>query len=586
MSATSKRRGPGEVPPYLVPGFFGFLFLAVGALWLAALVGAGRAGLPAPPANPFSLPFLLIAGTYTWPGLWANITLGLETAAVAAAAALVVRAVRKRRKGRLPIDAAARHMAKGRELEKISGQGARATATRLGIPADRVPGVFLGNAVYGGTPLYGSVEDTHVHIWGPRTGKTTRLAVPPMLDHKAAPCLVTSNRRDIVDATRLPRSQHGQVWVFDLQGLIGEEPTWYYDPLSYVTDITRATQLAAAFASNSRSAGARTDAYFEPAGQKLLANLLLAAKLGDKPITTVYEWVSDSNEDEPERILSGAGPQYRLAAKAVLSVLNLHEKQRGGIYGTAEQMASCLQDPALAPWITRGTGLDKRPAFDPAAFVRGTDTLYLISKDRQGSTGALITALTLAVCEAAEEYASRSPRGRLPVPLLGVLDEAANVCRWEDLPSVYSHYGSRGINLMTILQSWDQGVEAWGEHGMAKLWSSANVRTYGGGVSDDGLLSMLKKQIGSYERPAYSHSRQPGNGGGLFASNRSVSVSEREEAIVDYDDLAAMPQGRAVLLASGTRPVLMQTVGWWEHPDAALVNASLKRHDPGALSTS
>ncbi|WP_374754618.1 TraM recognition domain-containing protein [Arthrobacter sp. AFG20] len=41
--------------------------------------------------------------------------------------------------------------------------------------------------------------------------------------------------------------------------------------------------------------------------------------------------------------------------------------------------------------------------------------------------------------------------------MIGVLDEAANVCRWRELPNIYSHYGSRGIVLMTIPQSWSQG---------------------------------------------------------------------------------------------------------------------------------
>ena len=65
--------------------------------------------------------------------------------------------------------------------------------------------------------------------------------------------------------------------------------------------------------------------------------------------------------------------------------------------------------------------------------------------------------------------------------MLGVLDEAANVCRWKELPNLYSHYGSRGIVLMTILQSWSQGVDVWGQSGMRKLWSAANVAVYGGG---------------------------------------------------------------------------------------------------------
>jgi hypothetical protein len=35
--------------------------------------------------------------------------------------------------------------------------------------------------------------------------------------------------------------------------------------------------------------------------------------------------------------------------------------------------------------------------------------------------------------------------------MTGVPDEAANVCRWRELPNLYSHYGSRGVALMTIL---------------------------------------------------------------------------------------------------------------------------------------
>lgn len=70
------------------------------------------------------------------------------------------------------------------------------------------------------------------------------------------------------------------------------------------------------------------------------------------------------------------------------------------------------------------------------------------------TVGPLVTALTIAVVEAAEEFASRSAGGRLATPLLGVLDEVANVCRWRALPDRYSHYGSRGIVLMTVLQSW------------------------------------------------------------------------------------------------------------------------------------
>ena len=134
--------------------------------------------------------------------------------------------------------------------------------------------------------LYGSWEDMHIDIWGPRTGKTTSRAVPAILDAPGS-VLVTSNKRDVVDATRDVRAAAGPVWAFDPQAIALEEPTWWWNPLSYVTDEVKAARLAEHFASGSRDPGAKTDAYFDPAGQDLLAGLLLAAALDHRPITYV-----------------------------------------------------------------------------------------------------------------------------------------------------------------------------------------------------------------------------------------------------------------------------------------------------------
>ncbi|WP_225884970.1 hypothetical protein [Streptomyces sp. fd1-xmd] len=105
----------------------------------------------------------------------------------------------------------------------------------------------------GRQPLYGSFEDMHVDIWGPRGAR-------------------------------------GTVWVFDPQQVAQEGPTWWWNPLSYVTDVARARKPAEHFASGSRDADASTDAYFDPAGRDLLANLLLAAATAKAPITQVYSW--------------------------------------------------------------------------------------------------------------------------------------------------------------------------------------------------------------------------------------------------------------------------------------------------------
>ncbi|WP_170119969.1 type IV secretory system conjugative DNA transfer family protein, partial [Branchiibius hedensis] len=83
----------------------------------------------------------------------------------------------------------------------------------------------------------------HLDIWGPRTGKTTSRAVPAVLDAPGA-VVCTSNKRDLLDATRLIRERHGQVWVFDPQQVALEPADWWWNPLTYVTDDTKARGLA------------------------------------------------------------------------------------------------------------------------------------------------------------------------------------------------------------------------------------------------------------------------------------------------------------------------------------------------------
>ncbi|WP_405628412.1 TraM recognition domain-containing protein [Streptomyces sp. NBC_00016] len=549
------------------------LLVAAGA-WLAAKVGAGYADAPAPPGNPLTFLVEVIKGDYSWPGSAASAVAAGE-AVLVGILGLVAYRVRERFRNKPKVDGAAQHLAKGEELGKLTMKGAAATAERLGVQSS-TPGVFIGRSVKGRQPLYGSYEDMHVDIWGPRTGKTTRRAIPAILDGPGA-VLVTSNKRDIVDATRGPRTARGPVWVFDPQQVAQEEPSWWWNPLSYVTDVAKARKMADHFASGSRDANASTDAFFDPAGQDLLANLLLAAACAKAPITQIYTWLSNPKDDAPERILRGAG--HAMSADGLAGVINAPDKQRSGIYGVAQQMASCLVNPEVNRWVTPPAD-EYAGEFDPHAFVRTGGTLYSLSREGRDSAGPLVTALTVAVVEAAEEYATTQRGGRLPLPLVGVLDEAANVCRWRTLPDLYSHYGSRGIILMTILQSWAQGIEVWGERGMEKLWSAANVRVYGGGVSDTRFLGDLSELAGEYELREYQTSRESEFGG--WSGNRAISESTRRERVLQVSDLGAMPPGRALVLASGTKPVLVETVPWWEGAYAAEVQASLKKYDPGA----
>ena len=52
----------------------------------------------------------------------------------------------------------------------------------------------------------------------------------------------------------------------------------------------------------------------------------------------------------------------------------------------------------------------------------------------------------------------------------------------------------------------------------------------------------------------------------------------REERIFSEDDLRALPRGRAVLFASGARPILIETVDYTQQPWAWKVDASREHY--------
>jgi type IV secretory pathway TraG/TraD family ATPase VirD4 len=156
--------------------------------------------------------------------------------------------------------------------------------------------------------------------------------------------------------------------------------------------------------------------------------------------------------------------------------------------------------------------------------------------------------------------------------MLAVLDEAANVVRWKDLPKQYSHFGSRGIVVMTVLQSWAQGARCWGESGMNALWSAANIKVLGSGVDDTKFLQERSDVLGEYD--AISQSVSESKGG------KSYSRSLGSSKTFSVNALATLPRGRAILFPSGAPPVLVRTVPWWEGEYAADVKQSISHHDP------
>ena len=507
-------------------------------------------GQPSPSWNPFTLVIALLKGSLkASAGMW--VCIGL-VATLLPAVALVVRLARRRVRGRRRRgDEAAALVGHRRDTEPLSRGQVEATARRLGVATDSF-GLPIGRAVSDNRLLYSDFEAVGVGIAGPRTGKTTCWVVPRIL---AAPGLVvaTSNKPDIVELTRQARQERGKVWVFDPQEIVGQPQSFWWNPLSYVTSSVRAAAMAQALMDASRPAGGQSNPFFDTGARDLVARLLLAAARSGQSLDAVKTWVNDPNDDEPVLLLRQAGEYEK--ADELQATLNMVEVTRSGIFAGAQQIMGFTADDRTMSWVRPNNWIPELCIED---LVRSSDTLYLLSQEGPVSAAPVVTALTMVFTETAIEYAKRQSGRRLSVPALVELDEAANVCRWSQLPAQYSHFGSRGLLVEAMLQSWSQGVAAWGREGMQTLWSAANVKVYGGGVAEPEFLSMLSDLIGSH----WVDQVQTTSSQGGSSSTRSLQAQERK--IAPVDQLGSLPRGRAWVLASGATALLTRLVPFWE----------------------
>lgn len=413
-------------------------------------------------------------------------------------------------------------------------------------PGERV-GQLLGN---GQKWVYQGWRDLGVYTFGTGRGKTSALVIRHMIEAPGA-AIMTSNKVDGVAETLAGRSDRGAHYVFDPSRIYRREtePDFVFNPLDYIHSAADARELAEIFEASTKKASDRgEDAQFDESGRNMLAYFFYAAALDHLPLSQVYGWIARAKGQTVVDILNKHGKTG--PAATIEGFLSQPDKTKGSVYATAQRMASTLADDDLLAWTSNETAR----RFEPVEFIRSHDTLILLSKN-EGSGGAILTSLIRAICKTAESIAQNNG-GRLDVPLVVELDECANIVRWPELPSVYSFYGSMGIILNAYFQGWSQGEAAFGKEGMRTLWDAAANRVFGGGILDDDFLKSLAALIGEHDETTYGTST--GRDGEM-----SSSTNTRKVNTMDVAALASLPEWRAVVFNSKSRPVMVRTVPWF-----------------------
>jgi type IV secretory pathway TraG/TraD family ATPase VirD4 len=357
--------------------------------------------------------------------------------------------------------------------------------------------------------------------------------------------VATSTKPDVFNTTRTVRERSGTAWVFD--------PTGHTDPsvggllLRWSPVAGSATwdgALLLARAMTANIGGGTTDrSHWATRAQALLAPMLHAAAIHNHDMGTVVDWVMAHNLDAAGVLLEDERCS-QLAFSNLLGVFNTEDRERSSIFSAAaDALQAYTSEHALAA--------ARDPNFDPAAFVRSDDTIYIHAPaDAQAAAAPIVCGLLAEIRRATYHAHARS---ELIGRVLFALDEVANIAPLEELPQIASEGGGQGLLLLAALQDLSQARARWGVQadGFLTLFGSKLILR---GIADQRTLEAVSVMLGEYDRQVVSHTRpQTGLGDILFAPNRprpsrSRTYSTQRSRVLSPGEIANIPDGQALHL--------------------------------------
>jgi type IV secretory pathway TraG/TraD family ATPase VirD4 len=338
----------------------------------------------------------------------------------------------------------------------------------------------------------------------PRSGKTTSFIIPNVLASNG-PVVSTSTKPDVMDATSSARSALGDCWLFDPTGSVespGPVRPLRWSPLQSCNRWVGALSVARSLvevgtASGGRGSTRAEGSHWSERAQALLAPLLHAAALDGSTMRTVLTWVDRHQALPAQQILAGeAGRTTELARNLLDGIVATDPRELSGIWSTTSGALTGFRSEAALEATSD-------PDFDPARFVRSSDTVYIAAPaHRQILVAPLVVGLIEDIRQATyARAAGHGDQGRLAgPPVLLALDEVANIAPIPDLPAMVSEGGGQGLVTLACFQDLSQARNRWPgqSDGFPSLFGTTVVLP---GIGDVKTLEGLSTLAGDEEIP-------------------------------------------------------------------------------------
>ncbi len=401
------------------------------------------------------------------------------------------------------------------------------------------------------------VETAMLVLGPPRSGKTSAIVIPCVLDAPAA-AVSTSTKPDVLEVTSGYRSSLGTCYVFDPTGSV-RLPPWTvslrWSPIGGCERFDAAVAMAHGLASAARPGASLSEAaHWVERAEALLAPLLHAAALGHRDMAAVCRWVLGHELAEPTEILANKGAD--MARVILAGVMATEERERSGIFSTAAGLLSAYRsEAALADACA--------PNFDPTMFAASSDTLYICAPAHAQDQFAPLVVALLEQLRAAV-YA----RPADAAPVVFALDEVAQIAPLPSLPAIAAEGGGQGLVTLACLQDLSQARARWGPaaDGFFSLFS---VKVLFPGIGDRTTLELVSALAGETQVAMRSVTRPHRNIvaalAGVRPSSPTVTYSPTWRPRLTVEQVANRLPGHALGIWNA-EPGYLRMVPWWSEP--------------------
>ncbi|MGA8745099.1 MAG: type IV secretory system conjugative DNA transfer family protein [Solirubrobacterales bacterium] len=435
------------------------------------------------------------------------------------------------------------------------GEMVRAEVARLG------GGAYLGTGKGGGW-VTADPESAVMVLGPPRSGKTSAVMIPAVMGASGA-VISTSTKPEVMRATLGARTEVGQAWLFDPcaseTGLPEGVRRLCWSPVAAASSWDEALVMARAMAAVTRpGAGTTNESHWSERAAALLAPLLHAANLTDRPIAEVLRWTLRQELGSAGQALLDS--ESEIAADVLAGIEATDSRERSSIFSATAGVLAAYNSDAVRESAAQ-------PNFDPARFAASADTIYLTAPEhRQALCAPLIVGLLEQLRHAVyQRAATEDVEGPA---MLWALDEVANIAPIPDLPALVSQAGGQGLQVMVGLQDLSQARSRWGIEVAEGFMSLFQTKLVLSGIGESRTLEGISLALGEYDRQVVSSTMGRSKTDEWLRRtpdqyNESASYQTQRQRVLSPGEVAKLPAGRGLLL-QGPEWGLIGLTRWFE----------------------